>query len=146
MLSQKYQTLITLEINRILRDLNKVPVTATAGATNESSKDSLDRQSDAVHDELERARMELFLANSRAMEAEKKAEMSEVRARLAEEKTRHGDGMQGLAEALMESPQPQMPVSSSSIPTDVAIVAHSDIRSSSVERTDEVTLPLKGTQ
>lgn len=106
-LQQKYQTLITHEINRILRDLNKITpqqqqTQATqqtqqtaqqqqskgtdTGHTNHSNNQMPWRRSESMRDELERARREALLANERALEAEKKAELSEVRARLAEDK------------------------------------------------------------
>ncbi|KAI3650174.1 hypothetical protein MP228_004912 [Amoeboaphelidium protococcarum] len=85
-LHQKYQVLITHEINRILRDLHKLSV-ENKGTKEESRQ--MWRRSDTtiMRDELDRAKLEVQKATVRALEAEKKAELSEVRARLAEERT-----------------------------------------------------------
>lgn len=82
-LPQKFQTLITHEINRILRDLNKL-----ASDLKKEEKAPWRRSDAIVKDELERTRRELQMMHDRAAEAEKKAELLEVRARLAEEKNK----------------------------------------------------------
>ena len=95
MLPQKYQTHITHEINRILRDLNKAQTQqqsaaatdAAVRAVREDSKVPWRRSADHIKDELERAKRDVQRANDRALQAEKKAELSEVRARLAEERS-----------------------------------------------------------
>ena len=86
MLPEKYQTLITHEINRILRDLNKLTSSNSDQQNKEETKQPWRRND--IRDELERAKREIDMAIERALEAEKKAELSEVRARLAEEKSK----------------------------------------------------------
>jgi len=106
-LSEKYQSLITIEINKILRELNKPSNYGDQDANSEESKMSWKQQqwsSQAsgmqvtqnsngpntfhvqgdVRDELMRTQKELQIAFARANALEKKAEMSEVRARMAE--------------------------------------------------------------
>ena len=83
-LPQKYQQLITLEINRTLRDLNKI---SNDDPRKEDSQEAW-RSQESYKDELEKAKVQVKMANDRAQEAEKKAELSEVRARLAEEKSK----------------------------------------------------------
>eukprot|EP00158_Paraphelidium_tribonemae_P004637 Partr_v1_DN26885_c0_g1_i2_m40262 putative WNK lysine deficient protein kinase len=86
-LPEKYQSLITHEINRILRDLQKGTANAADTKKEEDSNSS-------YKNELEQAKLLVLMANERALEAEKKAELSEVRARLAEEKHRNvGDSV-----------------------------------------------------
>ncbi|KXN68769.1 kinase-like protein [Conidiobolus coronatus NRRL 28638] len=80
-LPQRYQHLITFEINRILRELNKPSYYASL---NQGSYHGYRNQ----FDKLDLAKKELAMANERALEAEKKAELSEQRAKLAEDKSR----------------------------------------------------------
>jgi WNK lysine deficient protein kinase len=81
-LPQRYQHLITFEINRILRELNKPSYYASLnqGSYHGSYRNQFDK--------LDLAKKELAMANERALEAEKKAELSEQRAKLAEDKSR----------------------------------------------------------
>lgn len=86
-LPQRFQHLITFEINRILRDLNRPTLEETS-----SIKDDhyTWHKSNGIEHELDQAKRELALAAERASEAEKKAEKSELRARAAEERSRTG--------------------------------------------------------
>lgn len=102
-LPEKYQTLITVEINKILRNLNK-PSNFNVESDLQSAQDEVktianwkNRQfsnpvlipagTPEMRDELLRTRRELQLAFERASELEKKAELSEARARMAEAST-----------------------------------------------------------
>lgn len=114
MLEEKYQTLITHEINRILRELNKssaipdseeVPGTRRkASISSNSAGGSPTTASQDFANELERAKREISMANERALEAEKKAELSEVRARLAEAKSRSSSVSGGALAAMAPRP------------------------------------------
>ncbi len=70
-----YQQLITAEINRILRDLNKL--SPANDLNKEENKTILKR--DHVQNELDRTRKELVAANERAMEAEKMVVAARIR-------------------------------------------------------------------
>ncbi|ORY00502.1 kinase-like protein [Basidiobolus meristosporus CBS 931.73] len=77
-LPQRYQHLITFEINRILKELSKAKSDDDQGLGNGGN---------GIFSELDLAKRELARANERAVEAEKKAELSEKRARAAEERS-----------------------------------------------------------
>jgi hypothetical protein len=73
--------LITNEINRILRDMNKEP-----GDENKEEDRMVWRRENDIRSELERARQDLALAAERAHEAEKRCMTFEQRVKLAEER------------------------------------------------------------
>lgn len=82
-LPRRFQHLITFEISRILRDLNR----PTLEETSSIKEDHYTwHKSSGIMQELDKAKRELMLAAERVNEAEKKAEKSELRARAAEEK------------------------------------------------------------
>lgn len=111
-LPQKFQHLITFEINRILRDLNR-PTLEETSSTKENHYTW--HKSNGIEHELDQAKRELALAAERASEAEKKAEESELRARAAEERSRTG-------------PMPS-PTLSASTPTTLDQTAHLSLTS-----------------
>jgi hypothetical protein len=80
-LPDRYQQLITNEINRILREMNK-------GSDDENKEEDrmVWRRENDIRSELERARQELVLASDRAHEAEKRCMTFEQRVKLAEER------------------------------------------------------------
>lgn len=81
MLPERYQQLITNEINRILRDMNKEP-----GDENKEEDRMVWRRENDIRSELERARQELTIAAERAHAAEKRCMTFEQRVKLAEER------------------------------------------------------------
>lgn len=83
-LPQRFQHLITFEINRILRDLNRPTLEATSSANYDHPRP----KPSSIEHELDQAKRKLALAAERASEAERKAERSELRARVAEERSR----------------------------------------------------------
>ncbi|ORX95948.1 kinase-like protein [Basidiobolus meristosporus CBS 931.73] len=82
-LPQRYQHLITFEINRILKELSKAQLEESIHHDLRGSG----KNGSGIFSELDLAKRELAKANERAVEAEKKAELSEKRARAAEERT-----------------------------------------------------------
>ncbi|KAK9762731.1 hypothetical protein K7432_011254 [Basidiobolus ranarum] len=82
-LPQRYQHLITFEINRILKELSKAQLDESMYHDLEGSS----KGGNGIFTELDFAKRELAKANERAVEAEKKAALSEKRARAAEERT-----------------------------------------------------------
>ncbi|KAJ2964568.1 hypothetical protein NQZ79_g451 [Umbelopsis isabellina] len=80
-LPHRYQQLITNEINRILREMNKEP-----DDENKEEDRMVWRRENDIRSELERARQELVLASDRAHEAEKRCMTFEQRVKLAEER------------------------------------------------------------
>lgn len=80
-LPQRYQQLITGEINRILRDMNKDPVNNEKNAARLVWRREYDYQS-----ELEQTRMEIAKAEERAMEAQKRCDELELQASITEER------------------------------------------------------------
>ncbi|KAI9292148.1 kinase-like protein [Neoconidiobolus thromboides FSU 785] len=86
-LPQRYQHLITFEINRILRGLNR-PTLGESSSTKENRHTW--HKSASIEEALHNAKKELAMAAERANEAEKKAVISEQRARAAEEKNKPG--------------------------------------------------------
>jgi len=80
-LPERYQQLITNEINRILRDMNKEP-----GDENKEEDRMVWRRENDIRSELERARQELTIAAERAHAAEKRCMTFEQRVKLAEER------------------------------------------------------------
>ncbi|KAI8577547.1 hypothetical protein K450DRAFT_177613 [Umbelopsis ramanniana AG] len=105
-LPDRYQQLITNEINRILRDMNKEP-----GDENKEEDRMVWRRENDIRSELERARQELVMATDRAHEAEKLCMTFEQRVQLAEE--RYIDFME-KREAEHETLAPPVESSSSS--------------------------------
>ncbi|KAI0225231.1 hypothetical protein L0F63_003273 [Massospora cicadina] len=83
-LPQRFQHLITFEINRILRDLNRPTLEETSSANYDHPR----LKPNGIEHELDQAKRKLALAAERASEAERKAGISELRARLAEERSR----------------------------------------------------------
>ncbi|ORX95084.1 kinase-like protein [Basidiobolus meristosporus CBS 931.73] len=82
-LPKRYQHLITFEINRILKELNK----ALLNESISRGPNDIGGSGGGVLSELDYAKRELAKANERAVKAEKKAELSEQRAKAAEERT-----------------------------------------------------------
>lgn len=80
-LPQRYQQLITGEINRILRDMNKDPGNNEKNAARLVWRREYDYQS-----ELEQTRMEIAKAEERAMEAQKRCDELELQASITEER------------------------------------------------------------
>ncbi|KAG2182790.1 hypothetical protein INT44_005770 [Umbelopsis vinacea] len=109
-LPDRYQQLITNEINRILRDMNKEP-----GDENKEEDRMVWRRENDIRSELERARQELVMATDRAHEAEKLCMTFEQRVQLAEE--RYNDFME-KREAEHETLAPPIIDSSSSMDDD----------------------------
>ncbi|OZJ03000.1 hypothetical protein BZG36_04681 [Bifiguratus adelaidae] len=83
-LPERYQHLITGEINRLLRDMNKDPSTDL----NKEEDRMIWRREYDMRSELERAREELHMLQERAEEAERHYEICEEKASVAEARLR----------------------------------------------------------
>lgn len=95
MLPERYQQLITGEINRILREMNKDPASNEKNAARLVWRREYDYQS-----ELEQTRMQIVNADERALEAQKRCDELELQARIAEE--RFNDAMRKLSNTDVE--------------------------------------------
>ncbi|KAI8369296.1 kinase-like domain-containing protein [Radiomyces spectabilis] len=80
-LPDRYQQLITNEINRILRDINK-----QHSSNKREDERIVWRRENDIRSELEKAKYELDMARLRTIEAEKKCDALEQRTLLAEER------------------------------------------------------------
>ncbi|KAI9473498.1 MAG: kinase-like domain-containing protein [Benjaminiella poitrasii] len=84
-LPERYQQLITGDINRLLRDLNKQQQNADDDKMVEDDQMIWRREND-IRSELERAKKELMAARNKILDMEKKCENIEQRAQIAEER------------------------------------------------------------
>ncbi|KAM3579647.1 hypothetical protein VKS41_008099 [Umbelopsis sp. WA50703] len=80
-LPQRYQQLITGEINRILRDMSK-----DSGVQDKNAARLVWRREYDYQSELEQTRMEIVKAEERALEAQKRCEELELQASIVEER------------------------------------------------------------
>ncbi|KAI9354405.1 kinase-like domain-containing protein [Pilaira anomala] len=93
-LPERYQQLITGDINRLLRDLNKQQNSAAEKIEDDRM---VWRRENDIRSELERAKKELVAARDKILDVEKMCESFEQRTQLAEE--RYKDTMTALEQA-----------------------------------------------
>ncbi|KAI9301269.1 kinase-like domain-containing protein [Cunninghamella echinulata] len=88
-LPERYQQHITKEINRILRDMDKVDESQNINLIsdlNNTSNSNIWRRENDIRSELEKTKLELKQVTDRTLEMEAKCEEIEAKARLAEAK------------------------------------------------------------
>lgn len=104
-LPERYQQLITGDINRLLRDLTKQQTAEKV----EDDRTVWRREND-IRSELERAKRELRAARDKILDAEKKFDSLEQRTQLAEERYRDTINALELAKiSVLESPTSSLP-------------------------------------
>ncbi|KAG2204969.1 hypothetical protein INT47_002593 [Mucor saturninus] len=97
-LPEKYQQLITGDINRLLRDLNKQQNSAADKIEDDRM---VWRRENDIRSELERAKKDLMAARDKILDVEKKCDSFEQRTQLAEE--RYKDTITALEQARLAS-------------------------------------------
>jgi WNK lysine deficient protein kinase len=97
-LPERYQQLITGDINRLLRDLEKQQNSAAEKIEDDRM---VWRRENDIRSELERAKKELVAARDKILDVEKKCESFEQRTQLAEE--RYKDTITALEQAKLSS-------------------------------------------